>query len=500
MSFTPLQKLIYLQRQLSRDEGLSYSELQQRDRRIGLAQGVEEKNDPDRQVSDWLSKLVTPDDLHLAEEVESGHRLINIGISLLGLLLGWLAIIGLFQYDGQGRVNLVYLLVVLVVFQLCLILLTFIAMLPQSKTSWLPGFSSFQKLLKWFSPGRLQKLFSRFMPASEREGISQLLGRHKKVFADIGKWQVFSWSQLFGVAFNSAALLTIFILIATRDVAFGWSSTLDIQPAAILQVTDFLSWPWHSWLPLAVPDLQLVEASHYFRLQNGAGAGVDAEILGHWWPFVMISLAIYGLLPRLLLLLFCRFQLRSAYSRTLQYFPGRRELLSRLNSALIETRASEHEGSSTTAEMGPEQTQYRRVGESVILINWSGLELDKNSLMDEIQALGEFTSKVTFRAGVNCKLEVDEAVIKSVSQLDTNTPISIIVKAWEPPLGELADFIGDLRQPGATQRMIYLLPVAVKAGQLVQPVIADLDEWQRFSKRLVDPWVAVIPVMPVAQE
>jgi len=494
-SLTRLQNLFLLQRQMSRDSDLVYAELHQRDRKIAVAGGDSEKPGTDQQLLHWLSRLLTVEDIKRANEIESGHRLITIGISLLGLLLGWLTIMGLFQYDGQGRVNLVYLLIVLVGLQLCLSLLTLVAMLPQSMTGWIPGFSRFQQLLRWFSPGRLQKLFARFMPASERQGISELLGRQHKVFADIGKWQIFSWSQLFGVSFNLAALLSIFILIATRDIAFGWSSTLAIDPLAILGLTDMLSWPWRAWLPAAVPDLQLVEASHYFRLQNGTAA-VEAEILGHWWPFVMLCLGFYGLLPRLLLLLFSRFQLSSAYTRTLHYFPGRREVLTRLNTAVIETRAKQHDDDSEDVAGEPAMSEYQMLGESLNLVDWTGLVLDKSTLLDEIQLAGKFTLGRAFPAGVKHTLAEDERAIRQLGRLDTNVPIGILVKSWEPPLGELTDFIGDLRQAVATQQIIYLLPVAIKAGQLLPPAQADLDEWQRFVQRLVDPWVTLIPIVP----
>lgn len=481
---------------MSRDDDLRIADLHPRDRGIALTQNEPNNATAEGQVSYWLSKLVTSDDRKLAAEIISGHRLIRIGISLLAILLGWVTIMGLFQYDGQNRVNLVYLVVVLVGLQLCLTGLTLIAMLPQSITRWLPGFSSFQQLLRWFSPGRLQKIFSRFMPVTEREGIIQLLGRHQQVYAGVGKWQVFSWSQLFGMVFNLAALITVFVLIATRDIAFGWSSTLDIAPASILAVTNFLSWPWHAWLPVAVPDLQLIEVSHYFRLQNMTAGGMTPQVLGHWWPFVMLCLLFYGLIPRLLLLLFCKARLSSAYVQTLQHFPGRQALLARLNSALIETRASEHESNVDRLIVETDAVKHQRINEPLILINWAGLELDNNKLLEEVLSIGQFNMKTLFDAGLNFELEDDEQAIVGISKLAADTPVGIILKAWEPPLGELADFIAGLRNTGSRKRMIYLLPLAVKSQVLVPVEDNDLQEWQRFTRQLADPWITVQALNP----
>ncbi|MCF6226002.1 MAG: DUF2868 domain-containing protein [Xanthomonadales bacterium] len=494
MSFSNFQKIVYLQRQMSRDDDLEYSELHSRDRSITLTTDAPESPDEEGQLSYWLSKMVTPADQQLAAEIDSGHRLIRIGLGFLGALFGWLTIIGLFQYDGQNRVNLVYLLLVLVVLQLSLTGLTLIAMLPQSLTRWLPGFHSFQQLLRWFSPGRLQKLFSRFMPATERDGILQLLGRQQKIYAGIGKWQVFSWSQLFAVAFNLAALISVFGLIASRDIAFGWSSTLDIDPDAILSVTNMLSWPWHAWLPASVPDLQLIETSQYFRVQNTA-VQVSPEVLGHWWPFVMLSLLFYGLLPRLLLLMFCKVQLGAAYAHAFQHFPGRQELLTRLNSAVIETRASEHESNTDAFISASDTEKPQRISEALILINWAGFEFDNTKLLDDLMSIGQFTKKTMFKAGINCRLEDDEQVIAEISKLDAGAPIGLILKAWEPPLGELADFIADLRKIGSPQRMIYLLPLAIKSQALLRVENNDLQEWQRFAQQLADPWITVHTIM-----
>jgi hypothetical protein len=492
VSFTPIQKLFQLQRQISRDSEVAEDELHKRDRKLAL----EAAEQPD-QLSYWLSSLTTADDKALLGQVESGLRLVSFGMIVLGLLLGSLTVAGLFQYDGAGRVDLVWLLVVFVVLQLLFVLLTVIALLP--------GSSSAQQMLAWFSPARLQRLFLRLAPEVERRAIAQLLGRNQKLFGQMGKWQLFSWSQLFGVAFNSAALITLFVLIAVKDIAFGWSTTLSVEPEVVLQITNLLSWPWQSWLPSEVPSLSLVEASRYFRLQELTASTVQPELLGQWWGFLMLCLFFYGLLPRLFLMLFCRHKLGKAITRTLHYFPGRQAILDRLNSAIIETQAEneiETEVTHAPFEVDERRQEKREAFSSkpIILINWSHFELTEEPFLTAIQQAGRFSIKASYEAGTNCSLDVDSQVIQSIAETTHEEPIGILVKSWEPPLGELADFIEELRGVISPERAIWLLPVSVESGRLVQPEPRDSEEWQRFAKSLVDPWLSVSSIMPRSED
>ncbi len=492
MSFTPIQKLFQLQRQMSRDSEIAEDELHKRDRKFAL----ETAEQPD-QLDYWLSSLTTADDKALLGQIESGLRLVSFGMVMLGLLLGCLTVAGLFQYDGAGRVDLVWLLVVLVVLQLIFILFTFIAMLP--------GGSSAQQMLTWFSPARLQRLFLRLAPETERAAIAQLLGRNQKLFGQVGKWQLFSWSQLFGVAFNSAALITLFVLIAVKDIAFGWSTTLSVEPEVVLQITNLLSWPWQSWLPSEVPSLSLIEASRYFRLQELMASTVQPELLGQWWGFLMLCLFFYGLLPRFLLMLFCRHKLGKAISRTLHYFPGRQALLDRLNSAIIETQArSEVKAEATQVLLKVDEKKQEKRGDfsskSIILINWSRFELTEEPFLVAIQQVGQFSIKASYEAGTNCSLDEDSQVIQSIAETGGEEPIGILVKSWEPPLGELADFIEELRGAVSPERAILLLPVSVESGILAQPEPRDSEEWQRFAKSLIDPWLSVSSMMPRSED
>ena len=98
-----------------------------------------------------------------------------------------------------------------------------------------------------------------------------------------------------------------------------------------------LAAPWASWLPGAVPSIELIEASRYFRADPRLS--VDAAALGQWWTFVALCLVVYAALPRIVLLVIALWRTRSAFEWTVVHLPGARELLYRLGTDPVEARA-----------------------------------------------------------------------------------------------------------------------------------------------------------------
>ena len=87
-------------------------------------------------------------------------------------------------------------------------------------------------------------------------------------------------------------------LITFTDLAFGWSTTLDVLSSEVHRIVQRWSWPWSWFWPSAVPSLDLVDATRFFRITETEVISEDASRFGQWWPFVMASIAIYGFVPR----------------------------------------------------------------------------------------------------------------------------------------------------------------------------------------------------------
>ncbi len=109
-------------------------------------------------------------------------------------------------------------------------------------------------------------------------------------------WRIARIAQSAGVAFNLGALLGLGGLVLVRHVGFFWETTTELAMHSLLEQTcRFLSIPWASWWPDAVPDARVIAASRWLP-EHDLPSG-PAE----WWRFLLAATFVWGLLPRLVL-------------------------------------------------------------------------------------------------------------------------------------------------------------------------------------------------------
>ena len=171
-------------------------------------------------------------------------------LTLAGAGLGVLTMLGVLYVDGQGRIN-VTLIIALALLQLLLALAT----TGQALSGCRP--------------------WGRLLARQRGEEPSILTRLHPQLAARAAHGA--------GLAFAVAALLTLLTQVLVRDLAFGWSTTLQTSAPAYHSLVEQLAWPWRGWLPAAVPSPELVEQSRYFRLPGEAPAA--PAILGSLLPF-----------------------------------------------------------------------------------------------------------------------------------------------------------------------------------------------------------------------
>ncbi len=234
-------------------------------------------------------------------------------------------------------------------------------------------------------------------------------------------WRLQKTLQLFTLAFLSAALLTFTAIISFSDIAFGWSSTLDIAPHSVHALTDWLSLPWQAWWPAAHPSLELVEQSRFFRMNPDN----NPALLGRWWPFVAMCIAVWGLLPRVLIWLYCSRRANASARQALLNHAEVTALINRLRGAAVQFQSSL---SGAAAEPpAAERVPPLPAGlQGKPAISWN------NAVDDALQA----------------RLGDDQAAQADLfSQLPAAADhVCIAVKGWEPPLLEFNDFIAALRK------------------------------------------------------
>jgi len=420
----------------------------------------------------------------------------NLFLTGLGVLAGLLAAFGALYYDGSGRVNVVAVLAVLVVLPSVFLLGFLLAALPARVVAWIPGMTAVGSVAQGVSLGKAGLWVLRRLPQEWREAVCSLAGQsaaHQKVYSGVQKWILLRWSQLFAVGFQAAALVATIWLVVFSDLAFGWSTTLtsgnvDQDARRLHAVTASMAMPWRWAVEASSPSVELIRESRYYRAVPSAISPEEAARLGGWWRFLVLAMAVYGLLPRIVTVLVAQHHFRTAVVLAFTAAPGLTAVLARLEQARVVGNAIEPEAAPGGAgDQGPalrETTQF--AGNIPTWINWCLVPVEAAHLKNE------FGARVVLTAGGGASLEEDEAVIE---QLVAEKPaaVGILVKAWEPPLLEFVDFIQSLRRPLGSRCEITIVPVGVRTDGTLEPATrTHLEVWRRRMLQVGDPWLQVV--------
>jgi hypothetical protein len=493
-----LRDLYDLSRQLQLDRDASHSSLRHRDREIGRElSGMQAR--PVAQLLNWLQRIREGSSDLSGDRVNSLHRLGLLILSVAGLLAGWGTAAVVFLYDGTHPVNVIHVIVVFVFVQLLLLLLFALSLLPGTITRWLPGMRLLQEFFGLLSPGRLQRLLNRYLPQGYRDTAGSLLGKgiaHQKLYGSVDRWITVHSSQAFAMAFNLGALASALYLVAFSDLAFSWSTTLQVEAAELQRWTDLLSTPWAKLFADARPSSELIESTRYFRLQEGSFPSAVSPVgLGGWWPFLIMSMAVYGLLPRAFTWFMARQRFGAALRRSFRNLPGTGDVLARLNSELVETGAEGTESSTSELEGTFEgaETAIDVAGQRVVVIDWSDAATDEDSGRSWLSMEAGMIATSWHAAGGALAPEQDHESIAAVAEQDRATNMVVLVKAWEPPMAEFLDFLSELRARTTRERLILVTPVGQSASGVTQIASPeDLDVWRHTIGRAGDPWLRVL--------
>ena len=463
---------------LEADGERSFEDRLHRDRTIAAT--LRGSDPVDRVRNWWLAvRRETPppaQDSDLATRLSRARAIITFLMLLIGGLAGAGTAMAVFRYDGTWPVNVVTVFAVLVLLQIVLIAFTLILMMPR-----VPGLQALQSLLGGLNPGALAAALYRRVARQDDQRASLLVWHEARgpAAARFGRWQMLAWSQCAAVAFNAAALLGAFALIAFTDLAFGWSTTLRLDNDAMLRLTQLLAAPWREFWPAAVPSADLIEHSRFYRLASAPPTAIAASELTGWWPFLLAAITTYGLLPRCFLLLFASVRLRAATRNLLLDDPRVRALLDRMNAAEVHLGSDIKEAARVFPD-AEAQSAPTMSGDAVVIV-WSGaLPLDD---------VNQWTSKhlrwrVTeaLEAGSR-SIAADEAIIERVAALQLS-PVIVYVRGWEAPLLDLQDFIQALRAKLGSACSLIVVPVGAN-GEIVSD--AQRSIWSRWTARVGDP-------------
>jgi hypothetical protein len=212
---------------------------------------------------------------------------------ILVALLGAMGTV--YAITDSNTINIYWLLLVLLGFNFISMLLWLIGIslnmdsltsgLLTRLTSWLPSTSDYKM-------------------SSDKHGNINISGLADRAWlscfysAPVGKWQLSKSAHQLWLVYLLAGLICLILLLMVRQYDFIWGTTL-LADSVFIKVTEILSQPL-AFIGFSTPSADQVQES---RLGMEYILTVDHR--SSWAQFLLGSLLCFGILPRLLLLLWC---------------------------------------------------------------------------------------------------------------------------------------------------------------------------------------------------
>jgi hypothetical protein len=244
--------------------------------------------------------------------------------------------------------------------------------------------------------------------------------------------------------------------------------------------------PWSPFWPDAQPSLELVETTRHFRASGAPHIhAFDPIQYGGWWPFLIASLVCYGFVPRLFSVIIGSSWLGGEVGEAIVRTPGMDSLLGRLMTPQVETQATTPEGEIGHAERGlvskVRASDWIRGqgGETPVVIRWAEASEDEAL----VQALGVSGLRVR-DAGGRRSIREDIELVAGIGA--ERGGVGLCVRAYEPPVLDVLDFLADLRRALGEGRSLCVF--------LLGGTDSDHEAWQNKLMGLGDTGLRVAPL------
>ncbi|HQR73513.1 MAG TPA: DUF2868 domain-containing protein [Sulfurovum sp.] len=376
---------------------------------------------------------------------------ISLMLGLVSFFLGLFSGVGLLSYSGKEPVNVLYFMAMVIILPLFSMLLSLIAMLRVRHSN---------------------EVLVHLSPAFWMEKILSLLSKKKvqETVIDpvLANWIVIKRSQMLALLFSFGLLLALVATVVTKDIAFSWSTTLQIDAKTFYDFLYAVSLPWRELCVSGVPSLELIKQSHYFRLGNSLDKTMiqHPALLGEWWKFLALATVFYALFLRLLLLMTATFGLRVALKEAVLSLEEAKILLKQMNEPIITSQAIEPEAGLSTAEGKYEKTVFTLDPSYDEAYGWF---MSQEQLLLLCESVGVRASRC-IEAGAQLPLAKEGEI-----QDKSKAAVLCFVRAWEPPTMEIVDFLTEL---SSRADKVIVVPVGTLENQY-RATPKELDVWDR---------------------
>ena len=417
-----------------------------------------ENKSPTELILKWLDKNYFRIDGELNSKRYLDY-LLSIS-SLLGLIffiLGFIVGLGLLSYDGKLPVNVIYYL--------------FIAM-------FIPLLSMTLSAISIFATDRVSYIITLLFPLHWIEKLLSYIPFRKKVKGfkinlsfKISRLLFIERLQLFSLIFSIGLLLSLLIMVIATDIAFGWSTTLQVSPEAFHELIRYIAIFWDKIIPSAIPSLDLVEISHYFRLGEKLDISMvhNADRLGAWWKFLAMTTLVYAIGFRLLFWLFTKEYLKRRLEESILSLNGVDKILREFKTPYISTQAPKKERHLKIVEAKKEVVVKKREAKYQTILGWN-FSKDEILLANDAKKIDRADN--IWAVGGSNSFNRDLEIVKN----STGT-VLLYVKSWEPPTMDFIDILEMLIENSSVLR-VEILPLGT-IGKYYKNEEEHIDIWRR---------------------
>ena len=502
-----LADLDMLSRRLETTDEHTVHDLRRRVRTGASRSGLNISIASEQALSMLLGVSVFEDEGRPGQGLRLAHKRLRAAFIPIGMVLGVLATTGILLYDGTRPVNVLTFLSALLAPQVLLLLLLFTSLvLGRRLESILPVLGWLRRAVSkmW---ERLAKRYGETSKSACNDEAQPLASAEESLYAGVNRWRSIALMQWLAVGFNIGIVLALLTRLAVTDVVFGWSTTLGAIAQLFPSLVELLSWPWATWLPAAAPDPSIVEATRYVRLGGlevaWAGAPLEPDVLlfSGWWPFLLVSVLAYGLLPRLFVLALSLIMVRQNVRWAVTQSRRLERLHQRVSTPLIEVETEVF----STGYSGPDDDEPRdgkpslSFGEekrkapdnealdigpcSVVL--WGDVPDPKDLLDKALASRTGATVEERLKAGGLAFDETRQAIARLTTGRLSRLPVVLVAEAYEAPAEELERFLQAVRIGGRPERVVIVALVDVLEEEGFNEAKSD-DEamWRSGLRRL----------------
>jgi hypothetical protein len=353
----------------------------------------------------------------------------------------------------------------------------------------------------------VRRRLQRSLTGRQRLDLAALAGgvQQRKELAALLIWPAFLLVQLGGVGFNLGVIGVTLAKVAFADIAFGWQSSLQLSAEAVARLVQWIALPWTWAVAPAYPSLAQIEGSQII-LKEGI-THLTTGALVSWWPFLCSAVVVYGLLPRVVLLVLGLVQQQRALERlhfaTLEIRP----LLLRMAAPRIDTngvteKIRTRQSQSSSVDLGA--ASGPKVGMPALdavsgKTSWWVLIPDElyedcplPSLLALLRPQIDAASVQWLRIGMPGTMATD-ILAPLPDTAEKLAGVVLLQEAWQPPLRETESLLRQLRQRiGATVPLTLALIGRPTRQTVLTPVTSEqLLIWNQKMQAIGDPCLYV---------